>query len=235
MADIIEEKESHVIKNMSEIPSNSKANAGLTLGIIGTALSVLGTGVAGMLTGRRNCGGWDNYGNCGGYNRGNFGNFGGFGTWRNPEEEYIERKECQDYLNLTKEAYENKLDGRERLTNAFFDAYKRDVDNSFNLYKNQRDIKDSILAHVGASDAHLNERINEIDKKVDMMAAVRPYQDALINSKIDNNALIAAYELQKRTCRMIQGELVLPSSPVVTGYPSYTFGGRFANTATAEK
>ena len=31
-------------------------------------------------------------------------------------------------------------------------------------------------------------KINEVDKKVDMMAAVRPYQDALINCKIDNVA-----------------------------------------------
>lgn len=85
------------------------------------------------------------------------------------------------------------------------------VDNSFGLYKGQRDSKDELVA-----------KINEVDKKVDMMAAVRPYQDALINCKIDNVALVGEYNLSKRTCRMIQGELVLPSTPVITGYGSYS-------------
>lgn len=85
------------------------------------------------------------------------------------------------------------------------------TDASFGLYKNQRDEKDELVA-----------KINEVEKKVDVMAAIRPYQDALINAKIDNNALMSDYALAKRTCRMIQGELVLPSTPVVTGYGSYS-------------
>ena len=32
---------------------------------------------------------------------------------------------------------------------------------------------------------------------------------------------IGDFNLAKRTCKMIQGELVLPSTPTVTGYPSY--------------
>jgi hypothetical protein len=67
----------------------------------------------------------------------------------------------------------------------------------------------------------LNEKINCIASKVDVMNAIRPYQDALINSKIDQNALIADFNLSRRTCRMISGELVLPSTPTVTGYASY--------------
>lgn len=92
-----------------------------------------------------------------------------------------------------------------------FGLWKNNVDNSFALYKGQRDTKDELIA-----------KINEVDKKVDMMAAVRPYQDALINCKIDNVAMVSDFNLQKRTCRMIQGELVLPSTPTVTGYPSYS-------------
>lgn len=126
------------------------------------------------------------------------------------EELYLERKECQNYLDITKQYYEGKLDNQERLANAFFDAYKRDVDNSFLLYKSQRD-----------ADDQLAKKIDEVDKKVDIMAAIRPYQDALINAKIDNNALVADYNLSKRTCRMITGQLVLPSDPTVTGYGSY--------------
>lgn len=126
------------------------------------------------------------------------------------EELYLERKQCQNYLDITKQYYEGKLDNQERLANAFFDAYKRDIDNSFSLYKSQRDA-DDVLA----------KKIDEVDKKVDIMAAIRPYQDALINAKIDNNALVADYNLSKRTCRMITGQLVLPSDPTVTGYGSY--------------
>ena len=55
-----------------------------------------------------------------------------------------------------------------------------------------------------------------------MMAAIRPYQDALINAKIDNVAMVADFNLPRRTCRMISGEVVVPSTPTVTGYASYS-------------
>jgi hypothetical protein len=63
------------------------------------------------------------------------------------------------------------------------------------------------------------------------MAAIRPYQDALINAKIDQNALVSDFNLYRRTCRMISGELVLPSTPTVTGYPSYCCGSQPAQAA----
>lgn len=191
MAEIIESTQNHV-------PSNAKTNAALTLGIIGTALSALnaGGGILGMMNGGVTP--KTNNTTCGGQ------------TGMTNEELYLERKQCQNYIDITKQYYEGKLDNQERLTNAFFDAYKRDIDNSFALYKSQRD-----------SDDALSKRIDEVDKKVDIMAAIRPYQDALINAKIDNNALVADYNLSKRTCRMITGQLVLPSDPTVTGYGSY--------------
>lgn len=137
-------------------------------------------------------------------------------------ERYNERKEQEDYVALTKQFYEGVITSQANMNQKFFDLYKmnvdssfglwkNNVDNSFALYKGQRDTKDELIA-----------KINEVDKKVDMMAAVRPYQDALINCKIDNVAMVSDFNLQKRTCRMIQGELVLPSTPTVTGYPSYS-------------
>jgi hypothetical protein len=78
------------------------------------------------------------------------------------------------------------------------------------LYKGQRDQKDEMMS-----------KINEVERKVDVMAAIRPYQDALINAKIDNVALVGDFNLARRTCKMIQGELVLPSTPTVTGYASF--------------
>ena len=134
---------------------------------------------------------------------------------------YNERKENEDYVELTKKFYEGVIASQADVNKKFFDLYKMNVDNSFGLYKNnvdtsfalykgQRDTKDELIA-----------KINEVDKKVDMMAAVRPYQDALINAKIDNVALVGDFNLARRTCRMITGELVLPSTPTVTGYASY--------------
>ena len=77
------------------------------------------------------------------------------------------------------------------------------------------------------------EKINDVEKKVDVMAAIRPYQDALINAKIDNVALVGDFNLARKTCRMITGELVLPSTPTVTGYASYCCGSNPAPTTGA--
>lgn len=126
------------------------------------------------------------------------------------EELYLERQASANQLATTKQYYQGVIDFNKTLTDSFFAAYERDVKNSFDLYKLSRDQKDE-----------LSKRIDEVDKKVDVMAAIRPYQDALINNKIETNALIADFNLARRTCRMIQGEVVLPSTPTVTGYASY--------------
>lgn len=126
------------------------------------------------------------------------------------EELYLERQASANKLEATKQYYEGVVDFNKTLTESFFAAYERDVKNSFDLYKLSRDQKDELV-----------QRIEAVDKKVDIMAAVRPYQDALINAKIDTNAMVADFNLARRTCRMITGELVLPSTPTVTGYASY--------------
>ena len=190
MAEIIENK-------THEIPSMAKANAGLTLGIIGTALGALnGLGSGnGLLSGLLG-------GGCAGPCSKNAG--------ITNEELYIERSQAAEHLATTKQYYEGLIQTNKSITDAFFDSYKRDVDNSFMLYKSQRD-SDDVLAR----------KIDEVDKKVDIMAAIRPYQDALINAKIDTVAANANFNLEKRTCKMITGQLVLPSTPTVTGYGSY--------------
>ena len=181
-----------VMESHKEYASNAKGNAGLTLGIIGTALG----GILSMKSGIFN----------GLFGGGESGNHGGCPTG----DLYNERKEQEDFVALTKQYYEGVIGTQASINQKFFDLYKMNVDNSFGLYKGQRDSKDELVA-----------RINEVDKKVDMMAAVRPYQDALINSKIDNVALVSDFNLARRTCKMITGELVLPSTPTVTGYASY--------------
>lgn len=167
--------------------------------IIGTALGALNT------LGNSNGGGLFS-GLFGGGNSGTCSKNAGITN----EELYIERSQAAEYLATTKQYYEGMMQTNKAITDAFFDSYKRDVDNSFLLYKSQRDA-DDVLAR----------RIDEVDKKVDVMAAIRPYQDALINAKIDNVASNANYNLEKRTCKMISGQLVLPSTPTITGYGSY--------------
>lgn len=213
--------------------------------IIGTALSAINMGIGSSLLGRRhyNRDGWGRNGCNDGWNRHSapdhvnilsttltpfgvspFANYGFGNQFANAyndvpyyrsagitdEELYLERRTYQDELIREKEFYEGQANVNEKLVNAFFDSYKRDVDNSFMLYKNQRD-----------ADDFLAKKIDDVEKKVDIMAAIRPYQDALINCKIDNSALMSQYNLDKRTCRMITGQVVLPSTPEVTGYGSY--------------
>lgn len=171
---------------------------------------IIGTSLAGLLT----LGGMSN-------GQGILGNiFGGKSQCPNnmnqnfvmtQEELYLERQQNQNYIDTTKQYYQGVIDFNKTITDSFFAAYERDVKNSFDLYKLNRDTKDELV-----------QKIDAVDKKVDIMAAIRPYQDALINCKIDNNAMIADFNLARRTCRMIQGEVVLPSTPTVTGYASYS-------------
>lgn len=199
MADVVENGH-----NGHKIPSNAKVNGALTTGIIGTSLAglmatgILGKGVLGM-------------NGCGCPNPGV------------PQGDlYNERKESQDYIELTKQYYEGQIATNKEINQNFFNLYKMNVDTSFGLYKNHVD--DSFALYKGQRDQkdELVGRINDVEKKVDIMQAVRPYQDALINAKIDNVALVGDFNLARRTCKMITGELVLPSTPTVTGYPSYS-------------
>lgn len=184
--------------------------------IIGTSLAGLltlgalsnGQGILGGLFG-----GGNNANKCPNNSNGNY--------VMTDEELYLERKQCQNFLDTTKQYYQGVIDFNKTLTDSFFAAYERDVKNSFDLYKLNRDTKDELA-----------RRIEDVDKKVDIMAAIRPYQDALINCKIDSNAMIADFNLARRTCRMIQGELVLPSTPTVTGYASYNPCGCQPSTTT---
>lgn len=58
-------------------------------------------------------------------------------------------------------------------------------------------------------------------KELAVLKATRPYQDALIQCDIRRVAEHADFNLWRRTCRMISGEVVLPNTPVIEGYASY--------------
>lgn len=196
MAEIIEHTPAMQHK---EYASKATGNAGLTLGIIGTSLAALniiggGNGILGNVLGNNNA----------------KAAAAPCPMPFTPEDAYIERTMCQNYLDLTKQFYDGKIAEIKDLHDAFYRLDKQDTDNSFALYKNQRDIKDD-----------LSSQISSLNAKVDVMAAVRPYQDALINAKIDNVAQVADFNLFRRTCKMLTGELVLPDTSI-SGFPSYT-------------
>lgn len=86
-----------------------------------------------------------------------------------------------------------------RAMQAEFGLYKSQVDADFGLYKNQRDQYDALQA-----------KYSDLDKKVAVMEALTPYKEKLMMAYVN-----------EKCCRKIDGQLVLPSTPVVTGYGSY--------------
>lgn len=125
-------------------------------------------------------------------------------------------KSCEDQVALTAAIYQGRItelnearEAREIDINEKFNLYKSQVEADFGLYKNQRDGFDVLANRIGA-----------LETQVAVSQAIRPYQDALINAKIDKVADFGNFNLWKRTCRMIEGEVVLPNTPTVTGFQS---------------
>lgn len=195
---------------------------GVSGGFVWKALNTL-LGAAGTATGitalatkvpKNNCG------NGGGYWRNNGCGGGtvvlaGDGV-SSPSAFQAWEKSCDDAIELTKAFYNSRITqlGEARAAREIdvaekFNLYKGQIDADFGLYKEMRDRDDAILS-----------RISDLETKVAVGAAIRPYQDALINCKIEKVADWGAFNLARRTCRMIEGEVVLPSTPTVTGFQS---------------
>ena len=159
-----------------------------------------------------------NGGNCGrNWNGcGNGAYYGGCDGVNSPSAFQAWEKSCDDAIELTRAFYNGRItelnearEAREIDINEKFQIWKSQVDADFGLYKSTRDGFDALAARIG-----------ELETKVAVGAAIRPYQDALINCKIDKVADHAAFDLYRRTCRMIEGDVVLPSTPTVTGFQS---------------
>ena len=69
---------------------------------------------------------------------------------------------------------------------------------------------------------YAQKQICYLEKAVAVLAAVKPYEAQITDMKIKEAEWKAAYDLDKRTCKMISGEVVLPNSTTVTGIPSYS-------------
>ena len=67
----------------------------------------------------------------------------------------------------------------------------------------------------------VEKQICDLKEEVAVLKAVKPYEQQITDMKIKESEVKAAYDLDRRTCRMISGEVVLPLQPEVTGVPSY--------------
>ena len=207
-----------------------------------------GMGLAGVITGGLALGsellrgGWLN-GGRGGYHGGSMPenvnintNGGGSGV---PTTFDVYSHDCESILNLTNELWGLKVntmtqakEAREIDVAEKFGLYKSQVDGDFGNYKATRDLYDVTIDKLNSTafglyknqrdgfDA-LAHRLCDLEKKVAVDDAIRPYQNALIKAEIEKAYTAGINYTDRKTCRMISGQVVLPSTPAVTGYGSY--------------
>ena len=226
-AKVVEKKIYEEGKKHDDYASKATGNAGLTLGIIGTAL-----GAGAWLLGGNNRSVFGSLGN-GMPDNVNINAYGGM-TASNTAPTALEvmEKECDDEVKLLTYMFGMKLDTankfyamretdiaekfsmykgandainaeNRRAMQAEFGLYKSQVDADFGLYKNQRDQYDALQA-----------KYNDLDKKVAVMEALTPYKEKLMMAYVN-----------EKCCRKIDGVLGLQSTPTVTVLPSASICG----------
>ena len=142
--------------------------------------------------------------------------------------------ECDDVLALTNEIWGLKVNTQNQMyqhrdtdINEKFQLWKSQVDADFGLYKSTRDSFDALTAkhnadvfalYKGNRDSFdvLAGRIADLEKKVAVNEAVRPYQDKLIQCEISDAFKTSINYTDRKTCRAIYGVVGLPSTPTVT-------------------
>lgn len=153
------EKKEIVREDNHDYASKGVAGTALGLGISGTALALL-----------------------------NGNGLFGWGKARN-EDMYLERKECQDYIDLTKEFYAGRIQSIRDSADVFYNMEAKLNDSAFRLYKSQRDNYD-VLA----------DRIAKLETKASITDAVEPWRDQVLQMKINSVAGLVDLEAQKRSC-----------------------------------
>lgn len=214
---------------------NGKANAGLTLGIIGTAL-----GAWALFGNRRSSGLLGLAGSgMGGSNININGLETGLGTANgvtSPSAFQAWEKSCEDTLALQKGLYDwalvqqsQRFADRQTLNSELFNVWKGQIDADFGLYKSTRDSFDVMTAKQNQdafnlyksqrdADDDIRKELSDLKAQVAINAAVRPYQDKLIQCEIDKAFTAGINYTDRKTCKAIYGEVCLPNTPTVTGY-----------------
>lgn len=163
-------------------------------------------------------------------------------------------KGCDEALALTNTIWGLKVNTQEQMyahretdIAEKFSLYKSQIDADFGLYKTSRDLYDVMNDKLTRAsfenykfsrdsyDAVMN-RISALEKDVAVGAAIRPYQDRLLQGEIASAYNNAVNYTDRRCCKMLEGVVVLPND-TKTGYPSYcccsNSGGTSSGTANA--
>lgn len=214
---------------------NGKANAGLTLGIIGTALgawALFGNRRAGLLGGVSGSDMPSNI-NINGLETGIAGGSNGVNA---PTAFQAWEKGCEDTLALQGGLYQwaltqqnQRFQDRQTIDSELFGVYKSQVDADFGLYKSTRDGFDVLTAQHNRdafnlyksqrdADDSIMKELSDLKAQVAINAAVRPYQDKLIQCEIDKAFTAGINYTDRKTCNVIYGQVVLPNEPTITGY-----------------
>jgi hypothetical protein len=144
-------------------------------------------------------------------------------------------KECEDILSVTKGMYDLFIIGQQNATK----AREVDVAEKFGLYVNNRDNIDrvngrindelfSLYKYTRDKDDETNAKIYDLAQQVAINTAVRPYQDALLQTQITNAFKDAINYVDRKTCKMVTGVTVIPTTPTISGYGSYCCGNQVA-------
>ena len=194
-------------------------------GLAGTAL---GIGIGGLALALLNGGGRGIFGSLGGstmpenVNINAYG-YGMSGNANQPTALQVMEKECADELALTNEMFGLKLD----TANKFYAMRETDIAEKFSMYKggveainaeNRRAMDAEFGLYKAGRDQFdvTNARISELDKKIAVMEATRPYQDKLLMQAIEIMGERGVNYTDRKTCRCIYGVVGLPSTPTTT-------------------
>lgn len=219
--------------------TRGRATAGLTLGIIGTALG------AAALWGRGGIGNILGGGSGGGGNTPtNININGGDTTYTSggrvaPTAFEAFEKGCAEALQLTSAIYQGQIAGlrdaaatRNVDINEKFQLWKSQVDADFGLYVNNRDSIDkvnnrindelfSLYKYTRDKDDETRKELCDLKAQVAVAAAVRPYQDKLLQGEIATAFSNAINYVDRLDCRNVKGTNCLPLTPTITGVTSY--------------
>lgn len=157
--------------------------------------------------------------------------------------------ECADVLALTNTLWGQKVNTLELLAAQRntdiaekFGLYQSQINADFGLYKDNRDnidrvnnrLNDELFSqykYTRDKDDEIKAELSALKAEVAKNSAIRPYQDELIMCKIKEAFGNAINYTDRKTCKMITGVTVVPSTPTITGYGSYCCGNQTAEAA----
>lgn len=160
-------------------------------------------------------------------------------------------KSCDDAIALTSAIYNQRINSLNEATAARevdvrekFGLYKSQVDADFGLYVNNRDNIDRVNNRINAElfdlykytrdkDDETRKELCDLKAQVAINTAIRPYQDKLLQNEIATAFSNAINYVDRKTCKMISGQVVIPNTPVVTGFGGYCCCGSNAGDAAA--